>query len=396
MDTERRLATIRTISDISPIPGADMIVKLTIDGWDLVSQKGSFKVGDRAVYFEIDSFLPVTPEFEFLRPRCFKSTVHVGDGFRLKTIKLRGQVSQGLALPLSDFPTIPSDAKEGDDVTDLLGVKKWEPAPEGNGSRFGPSGARGNFPDFLRKSDQERIQNCFGSLSKAIMFREEVSFHAEEPLIENSEKQFSVQTADGWLIKTMIERSEEERKSAGKYEVTLKLDGSSMTVYHNQGQIGVCSRNLDLKRIAGNVFWDTAIESRIIAALALMGRNVATQGELMGPGIQGNREGLNRHVYYVYNVFDIDAQRYLTPVERQNFFEDLSNLDIINPAAVTGVPWIEDVYFDQFESVSDFLEYADRPSIVHKVAEGVVFKPFDANGRSFKVISNKFLLAEKD
>src|SRR5438309_10635527 len=100
---ERKLATIRRISKIEPIEGADRIVKATIDGWELVTQKDNYRVGDLCVYFEIDSFLPVRPEFEFLRKGCFKSTKNLGDGFRIKTIKLRGQVSQGLSLPLGDF-----------------------------------------------------------------------------------------------------------------------------------------------------------------------------------------------------------------------------------------------------------------------------------------------------
>ena len=81
---------------------------------------------DLAVYFEIDSFLPVRPEFEFLRASSYKQTDVMGEGFRLKTMRFRGQISQGLLLPLSQFPEIPADVPLGTDVSVLLGVKKWE------------------------------------------------------------------------------------------------------------------------------------------------------------------------------------------------------------------------------------------------------------------------------
>ena len=97
----RKLASIRRVVEIKPIEGADAIEAIRVDGWWCVTKKGEFKVNDLCTYFEVDSFLPVRPEFEFLRKACFKSTKHLGDGFRLKTIKLRGQVSQGLALPIT-------------------------------------------------------------------------------------------------------------------------------------------------------------------------------------------------------------------------------------------------------------------------------------------------------
>lgn len=98
---ERKLASIRRISDIQPIEGADMIELAIVDGWKVVVAKNvGHKVGDMVVYCEIDSFLPIREEFEFLRKSSFKK---MGDqeGFRLRTSKLRGQISNGLILPLS-------------------------------------------------------------------------------------------------------------------------------------------------------------------------------------------------------------------------------------------------------------------------------------------------------
>lgn len=122
----RKLASIQCVWKIEPIDGADRIVCASVLGWKCVVNKEQFNEGDLAVYFEVDSFLPIKPEFEFLRSSSYKKTDIMGEGFRLKTQKFRGQVSQGLLLPLSTFPEIPADAKLGDDVTELLGVKKWE------------------------------------------------------------------------------------------------------------------------------------------------------------------------------------------------------------------------------------------------------------------------------
>src|SRR5260221_575643 len=95
----RKLASIQKVLDIQPIPNADAIEVVTINGWKVVSKKGEFKIGDLCVYFEIDSFLPIKPEFEFLRKSCYRKMADGSEGFRLRTIKLRGQISQGLVLP---------------------------------------------------------------------------------------------------------------------------------------------------------------------------------------------------------------------------------------------------------------------------------------------------------
>jgi RNA ligase (TIGR02306 family) len=128
---ERKLASIQEIIDLNPIDGADMIEVATVKGWKLVTKKGEYNVGDKAIYCEIDSYLPVTDEFEFLRKTSFKK---MGDleGFRLKTIKLRGQVSQGLLLPVDILLNkLATDRYNqlniGDDVSELLGIIKYEP-----------------------------------------------------------------------------------------------------------------------------------------------------------------------------------------------------------------------------------------------------------------------------
>lgn len=378
----RKLATIRKIAAIDPIEGADRIVCATVDGWKLVTQKSNdFQPGDLVVYFEIDSFLPVREEFEFLRPSCFKSTKHLGDGFRIKTIKLKGQVSQGLILPIEEFYDqyardgnwYPKDghtveyAREGDDLTEWLGVKKWEKPLDPRLAGV----ARGNFPSYIRKTDQERVQNLFGKL-------------------KGKKRQYNPETGE------VTPTEEYNFDQDARWEATLKLDGSSMTVYYagvdteEGARFGVCSRNLDLKETEDNLFWKVARSLNLEEHLARIGKNVAIQGELMGPGVQGNREGFAEHRFYVFDIWDIDEQRYLGSSERVLFLMDngMSHLE--------HAPHLGFISLGNFSSVDDFLTYTDIFSINTKIpAEGVVFKSMDGKD-SFKVINNKFLLNEKD
>jgi tRNA-binding EMAP/Myf-like protein len=420
MEGERKLATIRRIAKIEPIPGADKIVKATIDGWELVTQKDNYQVGDLCVYFEIDSFLPVRPEFEFLRKACFKSTKNLGDGFRIKTIKLRGQVSQGLSLPLSEFfqknedgdwyaemrtdgvtAFTPFKLEEGTDVTDYFGVQKYEkPVPANLAGTV-----KGNFPSFLHKTDQERIQNCYRSIENWINFdKPEVIEITDPDTINNLEAGIDVvdgdqvitafKSGDMWFERKYVEYDKDTIDRRSIFEATIKLDGSSMTVYHKDATYGVCSRNLDLKRDIENVFWKTALEGRIIEALVSIGRNVAVQGELMGPGVQGNREGFGSHRFFVFDIFDIDESRYLTHQERMAFMNELNkrwNNEVCSHAQI-----INFIDFRDFKSVADFISYADKPSYRHPVGEGVVFKSVEDGSVSFKAINNHFLLTEKD
>lgn len=342
-EVTRKLATVRKIAAVDPIEGADNIVCATVDGWKLVTQKSNnFQPGDLVVYFEIDSFLPVNETFEWLRASSYKK---MGDeeGFRLKTIKLRGQVSQGLILPLIAFPyeLIGATHFDGQDLTEILGIKKYEKpiSPELAGK------IRGNFPTWLVKTDQERVQNIF----KYIQGRDR------------------------------------------EYEATLKLDGSSMTVYSKSGYVGVCSRNLDLED-TDNTFWKVARSTGLIDALEKAKADIAVQGELMGPGVQGNRENLKEHKFFVFDVYIIENGQYARPKNRAAILHVLSSLGAkIDEAPVVGV-----INTSDFVSVDDFLTYAERPSLTHPTAEGVVFKSLEDPRDSFKVISNRFLLKEKD
>ena len=346
----RKLASIRKISEVRPIEGADAIECVVVDGWTVVSKKGEFNAGDLCVYFEIDSVLPYLPQYEFLTKSCYRKADWLpgGEGFRLKTIKLRGQLSQGLVIPIPEDTKagLGSQVQEGVDLTDHLFVTKWDPPLPSCLS----GQAEGMFPSFIHKTDQERAQNLVNEIYSAFM--------QETP-----------------------------------FEITMKLDGSSCTAFIRDGEVGICSRNLQLKindANADNSFIRAATDSRLFDALEAVGRNIAVQAELMGPGIQGNREGLPKIELFVFDIFDIDAQRYFTPHERYTMMTQL----IANGFTGQHVPVIG-IQKLSTGNVKELLLQADGPSVKHAVREGLVWKSA-VSDFTFKTISNKFLLKGND
>jgi RNA ligase (TIGR02306 family) len=163
--SDRKLATIRRIREVKPIEGADLIEAVRVDNWWVVAKKGEYPVDMLAVFCEIDSFVPHALAPFLTKPGHFPKEFQGVQGERLKTIKLKGQLSQGLLLNITEgiglewihsFPTFENyrPMQEGDDLTNVLGVLKWEPPQE-----FMAANAKGTFPSFIPKTDQERIQN---------------------------------------------------------------------------------------------------------------------------------------------------------------------------------------------------------------------------------------------
>ena len=344
MENFRKLATVRKIKDIIPIEGADMIELGIVDGWQVVVAKSvGHKVGDRIVYCEIDSFLPIKEEFEFLRKTSYKK---MGDqeGFRLRTIRLKGKISQGLILPYSVIPitqfATATELPEGMDVSDMLGIVKYEPPIPAELS----GKAKGLFPSFLRKTDEERVQNLGEDYSK-LRFMSNHLFY-----------------------------------------VTEKLDGSSATFYFRNGEFGVCSRNLELIETEDNTFWKVARELKIEELLGTLDENICLQGELIGEGIQGNPYKIKGQTVKFFNAFNIDSQSRLT---MRQFVELLEKL---------GLDYVPFLAMDfQFpNSIEDMLVYAEGKSALNYNAEreGVVVRSYDTL-ISFKAISNNFLLKVK-
>lgn len=337
---ERKMATVRRIENIEPIAGADKIALATIGGWKVVVAKDSgFRAGDLAVYCEIDSWIPhsIAP---FLSKGNYPRMYDGVEGERLKTVRLRGQLSQGLLLPISLAGE--HILNEGDDVSELLGVKKWEQQIPAQLAGV----CRGSFPSWGRKTDQERIQN---------LSREFERYKAEDFL----------------------------------FEITEKLEGSSMSVYLHEGEFGVCSRNMNLKETEGNTFWDVArrldMESKVRSIAGV--DSIMIQGELAGPGIQGNIYNLHEHKFFVFDVFDIARQQYYNSGERRDLISSMTGIE--------HVPIIEAEAFLP-SAIDEVLLIAEGKSRLASVQrEGIVFKSIRNPEVSFKAISNKYLLKQK-
>ncbi len=352
----RQLASIQKIINLEPIEGADFIERASILGWHCVVKKGEFKVGDLAVYFEIDSLLPQTPEFEFMSKNGTKEVWENGVkyvGYRLKTVKLRKQISQGLALPLSilNGKKYPNDArenptyefKEGDDVTELMGIVKYEiPIPAQLAGKI-----RGGFPGFIPKTDETRLQ----TYPKILQRYKGVPFY-----------------------------------------VTEKVDGSSVTYAIKNGEFHVCSRNLDLLDDGGNTFWKVAREKGIEQLMLANGLadKIAIQGELVGEGVQKNPLLIKGQTVLFFNAYDFQEGRYLDFAEYKALFDKMK-LEMVPILGSNYLLW---------DTVDEMVKAATFKSFINPniYAEGAVWRPLvemkdDDLGRlSFKVISPEYLL----
>ena len=356
---ERKLASIQRITELVNIPNADSIVCATVLGWHVVVKKDEFKVGDLVVYFEVDSLLPIIPEFEFLAKYGISKS-YIGNneyaGYRLRTAKLRGQVSQGLCLPLSILSgkIYESDTREnphyvfseGQDVSSLLGVVKYEPSLPANLSGV----AKSVFPEYIPKTDEPRLQ-------------------AFPQIIE--------------------------RYKGVKFYTTEKVDGASCTIFIDSGgKLNVCSRTLNLLESDKNTYWKTAKELDLENKLKNNGAtNIALQGELIGSNIQGNKLGLSGHTILFFNAYDMAAEKYLD-------FEDF--MALCEKLKLETVPILDENY-SLPDTVDGVVEYATRKSTIADIwAEGVVFRPLveiydeDLGRLSFKCINPEFLLKYKD
>lgn len=321
----RKLASIQRIKNIERIPGADAIMKATVLGWQLVIKKDEFQPGDLCVYLEIDSVLPEKAEFEFLRNK----------NFRIRTIKLRGQISQGICFPLSILPEH-IHVQEGADVTDVLNIAKYEPPIPANMQGV----MKGAFPSFIPKTDETRVQ----------------------------------------VLQDLLDAN----KGRLCY-ITEKLDGTSATYFINDGVFGVCSRNMELEENESNLYWKIARQLNIEEKLRSCNRNIAIQGELTGEGIQGNKLRLKGQHLFVFSVFLIDEYRYAMYDEWVSMMDELQ---------LHRVPVLTDNYrLDN--NIGNILSMSETRSVINTsaMAEGIVIRLKESREMvSFKAISNEFLL----
>ena len=344
---QRKLASVQQVLAIDPIPNADAIELVRINGWQCVTKKGEFHVGSLGVFFEIDAIPPDRELFRFLwTPKTVTDTdlpPPRPEKFRIRTLRLRGALSQGLFMPLSTFPEI-GDVQEGDDLTEVLGVGKYEPPP--------PSGMgdwRGPFPPMVPKTDEMRIQSIPAVL---------------------------------------------EELHGLPYAITMKYDGTSATfvIDPRTGEFHAASRNQSI-RDGENAYWRMARKYNLEAILR-QHPNLALQGEVVGPAIQKNPLGLKETSLFVFNVYDMTTASYLDHTDARTFLADV------------GIPAVETLEtghafaYTQEELLS--LAEGKYPGTTNE-REGIVIRPLTetrsealASRLSFKAISNTYLLKEKD
>ena len=347
----RQLASIQEITNIEPIENADAIELAHVLGWQCVVKKNEVSIGDKVVYFEIDSFLPIRQEFEFLRSSSYRNSELLGEGFRLRTMKFRGQISQGLVLPITLFNEIPSNIEIGTDVTELLGVRKWEiPEQATTGGTV-----IGNLPYDVPKTDETRVQS-------------------NPDLI----KEFS-----------NIE-----------YYISSKMDGSSHTLSINTDGFHVTGHNYEYKDDGKSDFYNFILsrdyKEKMINYVANNNvKSLVIQGEFCAPGIQKNPLKLTKPEWYVFTI-KIDGKR----VGLDKMLEICKTLDMPT------VP-IEERGFDlpsKYPTVESLLERADgNYTIGGGKKEGIVIRPTEpihsnlvSGPLSMKVVSNKYLLKNGD
>ena len=395
---KRKLASIQEIKSISPIIDADAIEVAGILSWNVVIRKGEFNVGDKIVYFEIDSFLPVSERYSFVGKErnnpITLDTANESRGFRLATAVLRNQVSQGLALKFSEldpsFANITQDELVdmlsempiGTDVTELLGVTKFD-RPE---IAHDLGQLVGTFPSqFISQSDEERIQNEPKSYQKI----------KDQP-----------------------------------YYISSKVDGTSITSIWNESELICATRNNTLSK--SNEIEKMLDSKGVIDNLNEFKGNVAFQSELYGNGIQKNPLGIqdkrlatftitkDNKILGLENMLDVVGALGLEipeiveigsndPAQIKRILEKIelinSTREDINPVKSTDGPLrivVQKVVTENFNySIAEIIERLNGTtySTSGKLQEGGVIRPLadtvDRQPVSFKVINNKFLVKAK-
>jgi len=351
----RKLVTIQRIKAIEPIEGSDFIEKIQVLGWQLVAKKGEFKINDLCCYFEIDSFLPIRPEFEFLRKGYYKKMADGKEGFVLRTAKFRGVISQGLALPLSVLTSFLNEShtknnlgfsfEEGEEITEIIGVVKYEPPiPACLGGV-----AKGYLPGYLT-TDETRVQ----------------------------------------VLQEFIDKYKGEL-----FYFTEKIDGGSSSFYiDEEGNFCVASRNLVYEFDETNSMWKFAIKNNIEEKLRSLPYRACLQGEIFGEGIQSNKYKLIGQDVAFFNVRNLETRQYLS---YNDFRFTIENLGLKT------VPILND-NFVLTNNMEELIELSKGKSVFNKNTEreGIVLRPvneqWDANYDlahsrvSFKVINPNFLL----
>lgn len=339
----RKLASIRRCTAIQDIPKADFIDMATVDGWKCVVGKGTVVPGDLGVYYEIDSFLPAED------PRYSKMSTGFREfegklGLKIATKRFKKQISQGLFLPLALFPEL-SDAVLGEDVTEQLGVVKWEIPIPSEMLEF----VSGYTSPMIPNTELDRVQNL-----------DDVFAHCGEV----------------------------------EFEKSTKLNGMAVTMYQLE-KFGVCSKKYDFLDLPGCLPWELARKHNVEDALAAIGGKFAVQGELIGSwvGQNGERVPNGETEFHVFNIYDLAQGTPLLPDDRLKFMAKLSEYGCTLPHTPVAADYRK--LKDYACNLDALLGLAVGPTQLYPGGklEGLVFNARHSDLR-FKVISNEHLLDE--
>ncbi len=352
------LASVQKILNIAPIVGADAIETATVLGWQVVVKKGEYKVGDLCVYIQIDTVVPDKPEFEFLRERSF----------RVRTIKLRKQVSQGLIVPLPI-----GKFKEGDDVTELFGVKKYEKVDNNPELYEKPKMPKKWYKKWVYLFKYNFLYKIFPALKKKSRspFPKHLVGITDEERVQNIPQVLS-------------------QYNGKDFVVSYKLDGSSITIIHNKvlgkSRFRICSRRFELhdkKNDWYRVFVDNKFDLEVLKLVQHFQTNdIIVQGEAIGK-FNGNHHNLPKEQIRLFNVY-VNGKR-------------LNQQELISVCTSWNIPHCP-LYkiITLNHTMEEILKESEIQDILNPSAqsEGLVWRCIQDNF-SFKVINNKYLLTEK-
>lgn len=354
----RKLASIKEVSQLLPIEGRDKIALAMVDGWQVIVNKDQIKQGDRVVYCEIDSVMPETEDFEFLRSKKF----------RIKTMKMAGVLSQGICFPLSILPE--GNYELNQDVTDILGIKQYEDTMDVERDMVADIKNTKKYPKFLMK---------FAWFRKMVLPKKQAKGF---PDFISKTDETRIQNAPFYL------------QNKGEWIATEKIDGQSGSFFLKKEKgrglfkrvtydFGVCSRNLRLWNEDNSSYWTVAKKYNIKKVLENnIGNNdfIAIQGECVAPSVQGNKYHVKEPDLYIFNVLTQNGR--MGSVEASDWAE-LNGLKF--------VPIIDNGYILP-DTVNEVLEYAHGKSKLYDtLREGIVFRSKDGK-QSFKAVDPLFLL----
>lgn len=405
-ETQRKMASIQEIAKLSPIENSDFleVAEMKNLGWKVVVKKNEFHIGQKVVYFEIDSAINVKdllPCMEFLKNVALKklytgktpeSSAFSEQYVKIKTIKLRGQVSQGLVIPLQtiahEFPNTPEtpffmDLPVGTDMTSLFKVEVYDRLVEwfDEHSQLGPkaqSHASGNFPSDVPKTDEVRIEALMEYFTDPEMVNAEW---------ECTEKNDGSSCTLFYRPQTWNPETGKDAMQISSRRFLLKDDGGSDDWFAAFKKIGWDKLRTNLEGIykyGVNADWDDCGPKLHWPG----GHEIAIQGEMIGPKFNGNRDKNLESHFRVFRIFDITDQKFLRPKIRYEICQHLGleHVKVIETCKI----------FQKLHSIEDFENYVDRKSDNGNQIEGVVFKRVDNGDISFKKVSAKYLLKNGD